>query len=87
MVMVSGNTITVADLPPEVKGDEAQLKNALDMLPVELNLADTLDKLEAALIRRALARADFVQVKAAELLGISKSLLQYKLRKYSITGH
>jgi len=87
MVMVSGDTITVADLPPEVKDDEAQLKNALDMLPVELNLADTLDKLEAALIRRALARADFVQVKAADLLGISKSLLQYKLRKYSITGH
>ena len=87
MVMVSGDSITVADLPPEVKDDEAQLKNALDMLPVELNLADTLDKLEAALIRRALARADFVQVKAADLLGISKSLLQYKLRKYSITGH
>jgi len=87
MVMVSGDTIAVADLPPEVKDDEAQLKNALDMLPVELNLADTLDRLEAALIRRALVRADFVQVKAAELLGISKSLLQYKLRKYGITGH
>ena len=84
---MDGDSITVADLPPEVKDDEAQLKNALDMLPVELNLADTLDKLEAALIRRALARADFVQVKAAELLGISKSLLQYKLRKYRITGH
>jgi len=87
MVMVAGDTITVGDLPPEVKDDESQLKNALDLLPVELNLADTLDKLEAALIRRALARADFVQVKAADLLGISKSLLQYKLRKYSITGH
>ena len=87
MVMVSGDTITAADLPPEIKDDEAQLKNALDMLPVELNLADTLDKLEAALVRRALVRADFVQVKAADLLGISKSLLQYKLRKYSITGH
>lgn len=87
MVMVAGDVITVNDLPPEVKDDEAQLKNALDLLPVELNLADTLDKLEAALIRRALVRADFVQVKAAELLGISKSLLQYKLRKYSITGH
>ncbi len=87
MVMASGEVIDVADLPPEVKDDETQLKNALDLLPVELNLADTLDKLEAALIRRALARADFVQVKAAELLGISKSLLQYKLRKYGITGH
>ena len=87
MVMAAGDTIDVSDLPPEIKDDEAQLKNALDLLPVELNLADTLDTLEAALIRRALARADFVQVKAAELLGISKSLLQYKLRKYGITGH
>ena len=87
MVMVSGDVITVNDLPPELKDDESQLKNALDLLPVELNLADTLDKLEAALIRRALARAEFVQVKAADFLGISKSLLQYKLRKYGITGH
>ncbi len=87
MVMVHGETIGVNDLPPEVKDDETQLKNAIDLLPMELNLADTLDRLEAAIIRRALVRADFVQVKAAEQLGISKSLLQYKLRKYGITGH
>ncbi len=87
MVMVQGAVVMAEDLPPEVKDEETQLKSALDFLPVQLDLADTLDKLEAALIRRALARADFVQVKAAELLGISKSLLQYKLRKYGITGH
>jgi two-component system NtrC family response regulator len=87
MIMASGDAVTVDDLPPEVKDEEAHLKNALDLLPAELNLAETLDRLEAALIRRALARADFVQVKAAERLGISKSLLQYKLRKYGITGH
>ena len=87
MVMAAGETIEAADLPPEIRDEDTQLKNALDMLPVELNLADTLDRLEAALIRRALARAEFVQVKAAELLGVSKSLLQYKLRKYGITGH
>ena len=87
MVMAAGATIEAADLPPEIRDEDTQLKNALDMLPVELNLADTLDRLEAALIRRALARAEFVQVKAAELLGVSKSLLQYKLRKYGITGH
>jgi two-component system NtrC family response regulator len=87
MIMASGDTVTVDDLPPEVKDEEAHLKNALDLLPAELNLAETLDRLEAALIRRALARADFVQVKAAERLGVSKSLLQYKLRKYGITGH
>lgn len=86
LVMVPGEVVDAADLPPEVKDEETQLKSALDFLPVKLDLAATLDKLEAALVRRALVRADFVQVKAAELLGISKSLLQYKLRKYEI-GH
>ena len=37
--------------------------------------------------KRALVRADFVQAHAAELLGISRSLMQYKLKKYNITGH
>ncbi len=87
MVMAAGRTIGVEDLPPEIKNEEAQFKSAVDLLPVQLNLADTLEKIEAALIRRALAKSDFVQVKAAELLGISKSLLQYKLKKYKITGH
>ncbi|CAK7069161.1 MAG: Regulatory protein AtoC [Desulfovibrio sp.] len=87
MVMAPSDAIEVQDLPPEIRDEETQLKSAVDLLPVELNLADTMDKLEAALVRRALARADFVQVKAAESLGISKSLLQYKLRKYGITGH
>lgn len=87
MVMVPSDRVEVQDLPPEIRDEETQLKSAVDLLPVELNLADTMDKLEAALVRRALARADFVQVKAAESLGISKSLLQYKLRKYGITGH
>jgi two-component system NtrC family response regulator len=37
------------------------------------------------LIKRALAKADHVQARAAELLGISKSLLQYKLKKYHLS--
>jgi two-component system NtrC family response regulator len=87
MVLTPSATIGVEDLPHEIRDEETQLKSAVDLLPVKLDLADTLDKLEAALIRRALVRSEFVQVKAAELLGISKSLLQYKLKKYGITGH
>lgn len=87
MVLASGDHIGVEDLPPEIKDEEAQFKSAVDLLPVQLNLADTLEKIEAALVRRALAKADFVQVKAADLLGLSKSNLQYKLKKYKITGH
>jgi two-component system NtrC family response regulator len=87
VVMASGETISVEDLPPEIKDEESQFKGAVDLLPSRLNLADTLEKIEAQLVRRALAKNDFVQVKAAEALGISKSLLQYKLKKYNITGH
>ena len=87
VVLASGDTIGVEDLPPEIKDEEAQFKGAVDLLPARLNLADTLEKIEAQLVRRALAKNDFVQVKAADSLGISKSLLQYKLKKYNISGH
>ncbi len=86
-VLVQAEIIDVENLPPEIRDEEAQYKSAVDLLPVQLDLGDTLEKIEAALIRRALVRTEFVQVKAADLLGISKSLLQYKLKKYSIAGH
>lgn len=84
MVLASREEIGVEDLPSEIKDEEAQFKSAVDLLPVELELSGTLEKIEAALIRRALVKSNFVQVKAAELLNISKSLLQYKLKKYNI---
>ena len=87
LVLVREEVITMNNLPPEIRDEEAQFKSAVDLLPVQLDLAGTLEKIEAALIRRALARAELVQAKAAEFLGISKSLLQYKLKKYGITGH
>lgn len=87
VVMAGNEMIRVEDLPPEIKDEEAQFKSAVDLLPSRLNLADTLEKIEAALIRRALAQTNFVQVKCADMLGVSKSLLQYKLKKYKLTGN
>jgi two-component system NtrC family response regulator len=87
VVLASGDIIGVEDLPLEIKDEESQYKSAVDLLPVRINLNETLEKIELALVRRALARSNFVQVKAAEMLGLSKSLLQYKLKKYKLTGH
>jgi len=87
VVLAATDQIEVEDLPAEIKDEESQYKSAVDLLPVQIDLADTLEKIEAALIRRALAKSNFVQVKAADMLGVSKSLLQYKLKKYKITGH
>jgi two-component system NtrC family response regulator len=85
LVLSPGEEVQVEDLPPEIKDEESQFKSAVDLLPKKLDLGDTLEKIEAALVRRALVRNEFVQVKAAEDLGLSKSLLQYKLKKYSIS--
>jgi len=85
LVLSTSQNIDVDELPAEIRDEEAQFKSAVDFLPPKLNLAETLEKIEAALIKRALVRSNFVQVKAAELLGVSKSLLQYKLKKYHIS--
>jgi two-component system NtrC family response regulator len=87
VVLASGEVVGVDDLPGEIRDEESQYKSAVDLLPVTINLNETLEKIEVALIRRALARSNFVQVKAADMLGVSKSLLQYKLKKYKLTGH
>ena len=87
VVLAGSDVIVVEDLPSEIRDEESQYKSAVDLLPLTINLGETLEKIEAALIRRALARSNLVQVKAAEMLGISKSLLQYKLKKYKLTGH
>ncbi|MFP4212981.1 MAG: sigma-54-dependent transcriptional regulator [Desulfohalobiaceae bacterium] len=86
VVLARGEQISYQELPAELKEESEQFKSAADLLPTEVNLGETLEKIEAALIRRALVRSGFVQVKAADMLGISKSLLQYKLKKYNISG-
>ena len=85
VVLAKDKEIGIEDLPAELKDEDTQLQSAVDLLPLRLNLADTLEKIEAHLIKRALVHSNFVQVKAAEMLGISKSLLQYKMKKYNIT--
>jgi two-component system NtrC family response regulator len=85
VVLSDTETIGVEDLPPEIRDEETQYKSAVDLLPATINLSETLEKIEAALVRRALVRSNFVQVKAAESLGVSKSLLQYKLKKYGLS--
>ena len=53
-------------------------------IPENLALADILNGIEEKLVRKALDEANFVQARAAEKLGITKSLLQYKMKKYKL---
>ncbi len=56
----------------------------LDYIPDSVELNDVLYTVEERLLKRALEKTGHVQARAAEQLGITKSLLQYKMKKYGI---
>jgi two-component system, NtrC family, response regulator len=77
----------------DVQPDSSQLpahqewSNTLELgqlVPAGLPLADILNGIEEKFVRQALEDADQVQARAAEKLGITKSLLQYKMKKYNL---
>jgi two-component system NtrC family response regulator len=53
-------------------------------IPSNLPLPEVLSGVEEQMVKRALKDANFVQTRAAESLGITKSLLQYKMKKYHL---
>jgi two-component system NtrC family response regulator len=85
MVMCSGQVIRVEDLPKDFKNNVYQdSRLQLDTLPDAGTLYETLAHVEKEMILHALEKADYVQARAAELLGIGKSGLNQKLKKYEI---
>ena len=84
MVLNSDGVITVADLPDELTGAEAQF-DVDRFIPGNMTMPEALEKIEAKLLRRALVQCNNVQSHAAKSLGITKSLIQHKMKKYNIT--
>jgi two-component system NtrC family response regulator len=84
MVLCRGRTIMPADLPPEIR-ESPEIEQGLDVLiSWEKGLAETLDAIEERMIRQALKKAQNVQAQAAKMLGVSRSNLQYKMKKYGL---
>jgi two-component system NtrC family response regulator len=87
VILCSNNLISPQDLPAELSPAPTESRLEIDrFIPLHTPLPEALDAIEEQMIRRALEKSGQVQVRAAELLGITKSLLQYKLKKYHLTG-
>jgi two-component system, NtrC family, response regulator len=87
VILCHDSLITPQDLPAEL-APPAETEAKLDIdrfIPLNTPLPEALESIEEQMIRRALERSGQVQVRAAEMLGITKSLLQYKLKKYHLT--
>jgi two-component system NtrC family response regulator len=83
MILCPNDTIQVADLPMDFKDN---VHNALHLegIPSDASLYETLATIEKAMIERALKMADNVQAHAAAMLGIGKSGLNQKIKKYNL---
>jgi two-component system NtrC family response regulator len=83
VVLKSDNLIRMEDLPIEVSGKQQEL-DVEGFIPMNAPLQQTLEAIEEKLIRRALKSCDNIQSRAAEMLGITKSLMQHKIKKFNI---
>jgi DNA-binding NtrC family response regulator len=100
MILEEGELVTAAYLPPELLGRTTELRASqsaagdaaveaggemarLFRLPPEGVL---LDDVETSLVQQAMARSGGNQTRAAELLGISRDQLRYRLKKLEPTS-
>ena len=83
MILSSGSIIKEIDLPKDFKDN---IHNTLNIggIPDNANLYETLAIVEKRMIERALKLTDNVQAHAAQLLGIGKSGLNQKIKKYKL---
>jgi len=83
VILCSGNIITPSDLPLQVRQNMSSTLD-LDGIPEGVGLAETLAAVEKRMIQRAMKLSGNVQTKAAQLLGIGKSGLNQKLKKFHL---
>ncbi len=82
-VLSAGEVVEAADLPPEMLATQ----HAPDLVALpegDFDLTGWLEGLEESALRRALTRHDGVKAAAAVSLGLERTALRYKLKKYGI---
>jgi two-component system, NtrC family, response regulator len=83
MILCPTETIQVSDLPKDFT-DNAYNRLQFEDIPTNAQLNETLALVEKKMIERALKMANYVQSHAAEILGIGKSGLNQKIKKFKL---
>lgn len=88
-ILCNNDIIEPEDVQPEsISVDSsASWTQELDLfqfIPDSVKLNDVLYIVEEKMLTQALEESNNIQARAAEMLGITKSLLQYKMKKYGI---
>jgi DNA-binding NtrC family response regulator len=86
VVLTNVDTLGPHDLPPTLKNNSRVELIKHDVLEGRISFEDAERDFEKDIILEALKKSNFVQTKAADLLGISRRILKYKMDKYGIPG-
>ena len=85
LALVSGEEIRACDLPTRLRGSGSVVDLKAEVLEGNVPFEEAERAFETELIMRALKKTNFVQTRAAELLGISRRILKYKMDKLGIS--
>lgn len=83
VVLNPGGIIELEDLPADFSKKREEI-DVNKFIPANAPLQQTLEQIEEQLIRRALTQCNNIQSHAADMLSITKSLFQHKMKKYKI---
>jgi DNA-binding NtrC family response regulator len=86
VVLTNVEVIGPGELPPNLKTTSRVEIIKQEVLNGRISFDDAERDFEKDIIIEALKKSNYVQTKAAELLGISRRILKYKMDKYGIEG-
>ena len=82
-VLAEGETITIEDLPENIRRPPSHAANVLLELPPD---GLSIEQVEREIIRQALEMHDGNQTRAARYLDITRSALIYRMQKYGLAS-
>jgi transcriptional regulator with PAS, ATPase and Fis domain len=86
VVLSCADQILPNDLPPSLKSTSKVEQIKQGVLDGRISFEDAERDFEKDIILEALKKTSYVQTKAADLLGISRRILKYKMDKYGIAS-
>ncbi|SHO45992.1 sigma-54-dependent transcriptional regulator [Desulfopila aestuarii] len=82
--IIESDDVQPDSMPPLEENTWSAGIDLKQMVPESASLNDVLYTIEEKMLIQALEDTNYVQARAADQLGITKSLLQYKMKKYGI---
>lgn len=87
LALAPQDQVTFKMLPKKIRTIEAKQNFQFSLASGAINFEEAEKVFETEIITKALRKTNYIQTRAAELLGISRRILKYKMDKLGISDH